>query len=195
MFTINLIKDKVVLPSEKRSFILYFQIIAGVSIFLFVILFLRFIIISSITGKYAKQRYTLESQINDFQSNSELSVLATSGANYIAQTKSIEAMLNERILYTKRFQELSSILPNRMLVTKINLDTINQRMNLEVAVSIKSAEEDLGSVRQFIEALDNSVFWGPGTKLESQETVQISGGETNLFRITVPIEKKIKENG
>ncbi|HLD29435.1 MAG TPA: hypothetical protein VJC03_03760 [bacterium] len=189
MYEINLIRDKVVFPDEKKKYFGIFKLVFLGLIILFAYFIFVLMRASSEISKLRKERSFVELEISRAKENFKIEDFKMEWSGYYRKLMVIDRIMEDNLIKAKALEELGLVLPQGMCLTELRAKREARFMNVGI-LALEKDNAEFDAVKRFVEDLERSSLFGSGVKLESQDSIQLKNETVKLFRITIPLREK-----
>jgi hypothetical protein len=186
MYDINLIRKKSITPGEMQKVSKIFKGSLIVFSFIILMMFLRSTSVFYRSLKYKSKKKTIGKTINDMINEYSIEEWGEEWVTFHRDIKLIQAVLDEKELWTGKLVELNRSLPEKMAVERISRDRETGNWAVRLVSLIEQEEGDYAPVKQFIERLEKNQAFKKGVKLESQQRISLEGTDVNTISIIIP---------
>lgn len=191
MFEINFVREKVFSPEKREKASRIIRLLCGAGLLGLVILVgitaSLYLKISSLNQEKSILDETLARRSQEFK----IDDFKREWQSFYAELRFFEEIMSAKIYWVPRLQELEQILPAGIWIRKLSTRRDRPVLELEL-VALSERQQEFSLVKEFIDALEKSPFFGPG-KLESQGNTRVQKEDAKFFKITVPLEKEAVE--
>lgn len=186
MFGINLIRDKSILPELKRNIRHNFIIVGAVCGLILVLILVGFISMYSKVSRYKKERKAVLKKIDAIVDNHNIKEWGIEWSGIYSDLKLISGVYDERTAWMVKLQELSRLLPEKMCISRINMDVNKKDIELKI-IALEEESGEFDTVKKFLEDIDKSPVFKTGVKLIKQQRSNIKKTPVKIISILIQL--------
>ncbi|MBN2407199.1 MAG: PilN domain-containing protein [Elusimicrobia bacterium] len=186
MFEINLIRDRAILPGDKKEVYGYYKIAALVAAVALGIIISIFFMLTSRIANIRKSKESTLAQIENTINKYNIEQWGKEWMEAYQHIKVIGNIFSERVMWAPRLKELAEILPKEMCIDSIEVSKDNT-ITLRI-IALAKEQQGFERVKRYIDSLDKNVYFGTGVKMESQKRTRLKDQDVDLFTIVVPVK-------